>query len=139
MGAWGTEPYDNDTAADWFGSLLKKGAQKRLDKRLMKALKLDVRTVANIGEFRAACHLLAALGNPYVWPGAKPIPKEAYVLAIDGLEALLNDRKWQSTWINPEPLRANLLAQISVLRSVQWSSGASGARARLGRRVRCPK
>ncbi len=35
---WGSKPYDNDTAADWFGGLMDK---TKLRKRWLKGIKHD--------------------------------------------------------------------------------------------------
>jgi hypothetical protein len=63
MGAWGEAPWDNDSAADWFGDLF--DATKLAD-RVEKTLKGDVEDAHE--EIRAAAYLLVALGRVYIWP-----------------------------------------------------------------------
>lgn len=64
MGAWGSNPWDDDQAADWFGELFE---ETRLAEHVEKALKIrDVEEYAP--EIRAAAYVLSALGHNYVWP-----------------------------------------------------------------------
>ncbi len=63
MGAWGTEPWDNDSAADWFSDAFE-GID--IDAKIEKALKYFY---DNYDEVRAAAYLLDVLGVSYIWPG----------------------------------------------------------------------
>jgi hypothetical protein len=64
MGAWGSAPWDNDLAADWFAELL--GAT-RLARRIEKTLNhRDLEEYPP--EVRAAAYVLLALGRNYIWP-----------------------------------------------------------------------
>jgi HEAT repeat protein len=64
MGAWGSAPWDDDLAADWFAELL--GATK-LARRVEKTLNhRDLEEYAP--EVRAAAYVLQALGRNYIWP-----------------------------------------------------------------------
>lgn len=64
MGAWGVEPWDNDSAADWFNAFF---VGIDVDKRMEEALRLGPDD--EFDELRAACYLLEVLGRIYVWPG----------------------------------------------------------------------
>jgi hypothetical protein len=63
MGAWGTTPWDNDGAADWFAELFETTG---LAKRVEETLNEDPEDAAE--EIRAAAHVLTALGRVYIWP-----------------------------------------------------------------------
>ncbi|MGO4205716.1 DUF4259 domain-containing protein [Rhodococcus sp. TAF43] len=62
MGAWGSAPWHNDAAADWFGDVF---AGIDIDARIGDALEHD----DDYDRVRAACYLLAVLGHSMVWPG----------------------------------------------------------------------
>jgi len=64
MGAWGVEPWGNDSAADWFSSAFE-GID--MDSKIEAALEY---TYDNYDEVRAAAYLLDVLGSSYVWPGS---------------------------------------------------------------------
>jgi len=63
MGAWGSLPWHNDTAADWFGVMF---AETKLAERVEKTLKLNARK--HCDEIRAAASVVLLLGHNYVWP-----------------------------------------------------------------------
>lgn len=63
MGAWGFAPWDDDSAADWFGDLFD---EIPLAAKVEQTLKLDPEKHA--AEIRAAASLLVMLGRTYVWP-----------------------------------------------------------------------
>ncbi|MFM1724231.1 MULTISPECIES: hypothetical protein [Rhodococcus] len=62
MGAWGSAPWHNDAAADWFGGVF---AGIDIDTHISDALEYD----DDYDRVRAACYLLAVLGHSMVWPG----------------------------------------------------------------------
>ncbi|MFM1730724.1 DUF4259 domain-containing protein [Prescottella soli] len=62
MGAWGSAPWHNDAAADWFGDVF---GGIDIDARIGDALEHD----DDYDRVRAACYLLAVLGRSTVWPG----------------------------------------------------------------------
>lgn len=62
MGTWDTKPWDNDTAADWFGGVFD---ETELREKVRAALELDLNEHQ---EIRAAAHVLMSLGRTYVWP-----------------------------------------------------------------------
>ncbi|MEQ9491583.1 MAG: DUF4259 domain-containing protein [Alphaproteobacteria bacterium] len=63
MGSWGTSPWDNDGAADWFGDLFDATG---FAEHLRDALEGDA--VEDLEEIRAAASLLILLGRTYVYP-----------------------------------------------------------------------
>jgi len=63
MGAWGVAPWDNDSAADWFGDLFD---EIPLAARVEGILNADPEEYAE--EIRAAAALLIMLGRTYMWP-----------------------------------------------------------------------
>jgi hypothetical protein len=78
MGAWGFEPWDDDSAADWFHRFFK---GVNANARISRAFK----DRNNLPVIRGACFLLASLGRPYVWPGD---PEELKELLERGIELL---------------------------------------------------
>jgi hypothetical protein len=63
MGAWGYAPWNNDSAADWYGDLLDETA---LAAKVEEALNADPEEHAN--EIRAAAAVLIMLGRTFIWP-----------------------------------------------------------------------
>ena len=64
MGTWDIYPWDNDTAADWFGELMDStGFAERVGEALRR------RPVDDHWEaIRAAGYILIHLGRVYIWP-----------------------------------------------------------------------
>lgn len=63
MGAWDLAPWDDDSAADWFGDLFD---EIPLANKVEEALNLDPEESA--AEIRAAASLLIMLGRTFIWP-----------------------------------------------------------------------
>lgn len=63
MGCWGVKPYENDSAADWFGDLWD---ELPIPLKVEEALKLDLEDSHE--EIRAAAHVIIQLGENYIWP-----------------------------------------------------------------------
>ncbi len=63
MGAWGTKPWDNDSAADWFDALFD---ATELRKKVREALEMDIDD--DHEKVRAAAAVLLMLGRLYIWP-----------------------------------------------------------------------
>lgn len=63
MGCWGVKPFENDSAADWFGDLWD---EMPVPSKVEETLKLDLED--NHEEIRAAAHVLLQLGETYIWP-----------------------------------------------------------------------
>lgn len=63
MGAWGVQPWDNDTAADWFGATMDGNP---LVDRVDEAL-----SSGSSEQQYAALWIVAKLGRAYIWPIAR--------------------------------------------------------------------
>src|SRR5262245_55414929 len=67
MGGWGTKPWDNDIAADWFGNMMEAtGLAAYVEKTLHQELG-DDDPGAIADEIRAAASILVLLGHIFVW------------------------------------------------------------------------
>ena len=114
MGAWGKLPWDNDSAADWFGDLFE---MTKLAEHVEETLKSDVEDSHE--EIRAAASVLLFLGRVYIWP----------VHDLDRHLALAADRLEEVSRVDvvaesPE-LVEEILTEIHELRSRIKTSGAS--------------
>ena len=63
MGCWGVKPYENDSAADWFGDLWD---EFPVPSKVEETLSMDLEDSHE--EIRAAAHILITLGKTYIWP-----------------------------------------------------------------------
>jgi len=106
MGTWGHLPWDNDSAADWFGDTFDK---TKLALRVEEALKLPAADSAD--EIRAAAAVVLLLGHTYVWP-VHDLDRHL-TLAADRLEEI---RKLGSYAEVPE-IESSISAEIQELRS----------------------
>jgi hypothetical protein len=88
MGAWSTEPWSNDEAADWFARFFKNCNLSLIDE--------EFRCVTEVNEkydaIRAAYFLLQKLALPYVWPVSEraPDPKNLIAKRIEILQFMIN-------------------------------------------------
>jgi hypothetical protein len=106
MGAWGFAPWDNDSAADWYGDLFDATG---LAKHVEDALGGDPAEDPDV--IRAAAYLLVSLGRVYIWP-IEDLDRHL-ALAIQKLEAVRELEEFQEV----EGLVETIDADISVLRS----------------------
>jgi hypothetical protein len=116
MGAWGSEIWDNDEAADWFGDFFK---GIKANARIRNAFK----DRNDIPVIRAACFILGSLGHVYVWPGDLDELKQ---LLEEGIELLsriakptdedLEDNDFLEYWDDDPKLIKSVKAQIAELR-----------------------
>lgn len=114
MGAWGTAPWDNDAAADWFSGFFE-GVD--VDARIAAALETD----DDYDQIRAACYLLQVLGRSYVWPGDLTALGQHLRRGIDLLGRMLDpdddDMDFLELWDgNPEVVAA-VQDQVAELRA----------------------
>ena len=87
MGGWGTKPWDNDIAADWFGNMMDAtGLAQYVEKTLSQELGDDDPGAIAL-KIRAAVSVLVLLGHIYVWPGENL--ENHLKLAISRLEEIL--------------------------------------------------
>lgn len=105
MGAWGKEPYANDTACDFFAAAMEDGP---LPEQIGKALKSRSEQ-----EVRAAAFLLEKIAYGYVYPMG--VRDDHIGLAIKRLQGFLEDETWINDWKEPEAIRAELRRQIDAL------------------------
>ena len=63
LGAWDRSPWDNDSAADWFGDLFD---EIPLAQKVEETLNLDPQE--HHEDIRAAAAILIMLGRTYIWP-----------------------------------------------------------------------
>ena len=68
MGDWGTKPWENDVAADWFMNMIETtGLAEHVEKTIRQELG-DDDPGARADEIRAAVSVLVLLGHAYTWP-----------------------------------------------------------------------
>lgn len=104
-GAWGSQPYANDTAADWFFTALKGYVPDNIYAGLNSEYPEEV---------RAAAFLLQQLGFNYVYD---VYVREAHLdLAIAKLRQLLAG-DWTLHWKNPDEVRSEIQKQIDKLQA----------------------
>jgi hypothetical protein len=114
MGTRDDKPWDNDTAADWFGDLFD---AIKLREKVRQTLELDVED--HHEEIRAAASLLMFLGRTYVWP-IDHIDDDLQ-LAITKLEAMASMPDAEDL----VPVEA-VTAEVALLRSrLKDASGAN--------------
>lgn len=106
MGAWGTEPWGNDSAADWFGGMFDATG---LAKHVEETLQQDVEEYHE--EIRAAAYMVVALGRVYIWPIA--YLDNHLKLAIAKLEEIRALELYQEV---PEFIKA-IDQEIAILKS----------------------
>ena len=112
MGAWGTEPWDKDAAADWFTSLFR-GIDA--DSRISAAL-----DDGNADVTRAAAFLLSVLGRPYTWPGEPSMLGNHLDRTISRMESLAVDKSYLAQYTGREGLLdsiANLVSDLQTRRN----------------------
>lgn len=113
MGAWGTGPYDNDSAADWFFDLAKTGIYAMIEHGLNSN---------SYYEQRAAAWLVQRLAvSAFVYDTYKI--DEHRNLALDKLQAMLKDQEWIDSWSRPEEIIAELEKQIYEIENPNASPG----------------
>jgi len=105
MGCWGVKPYENDSAADWFGDLWD---QFPIPSKVEETLKLDLEDSHE--EIRAAAHMLIQLGETYIWP-VDSIDRHCD-LAVQRLEEV----KAMEIY-NGDDFQAEMQKEIEILRS----------------------
>lgn len=105
MGAWGYEPFDNDSALDWANSL---AARKALIKDLRKAFRGKGRDSA-----RAAAEILLEAYKAHVL-GIQDT-QELIPDAVQRLTLLLEDASWLESWRDERAVKRSIKKQITRL------------------------
>ena len=106
MGAWGHAPWDDDSAADWFGDFFD---EFPITSKVEQALNLDPDECA--AEIRAAAAMLIMLGRTYIWP-------------IDDIDrhlrlAITQMEKVRAAYAEEPEFASAVDAEIAILRSRQ--------------------
>ena len=117
MGTWGSAPWDDDAAADWYGDTLRRIG---LPRAIEAALRLDV--AEHFQEVRAAAALVVLLGRVYVYPHDQLDPHLA--LAIAKLREI---RKLDVCEESPE-IASAVDNEIAALTARLENQGGPGAR-----------
>src|SRR5262245_24890778 len=117
MGAWDTDPWGNDLAADWFSEFFR---GVKANARIRKGF----RDRNDLPVIRAACYILGALGRVYVWPDDLD---ELAALLDEGIALLsrmarpskadLEDDDFLEYWDDDPALRKSVRMQIAELRN----------------------
>lgn len=97
MGAWGDQPWDNDSASDFFFGLFPPGFHDKVVAGLRSDDEFEVRAAAWV------VYQLAHSG--YVWPPTPAAMHEACALAADKLEELATESEEGDEVWNWEQLR----------------------------------
>lgn len=106
MGAWGYQPEDNDTAADWFGNTMGKS---KLPSRIERGLRSK-----DEDEVRAAAFLLEQVGYVYIYDVS--VLTDHLALAIEKLHGILHDKAWIENWRDSNAIKRSLRKQIKELK-----------------------
>src|SRR5215213_8341983 len=106
MGTWGHLPWDNDSAADWFGETFDK---TKLAQRVEETLKLDIKDSAD--EVRAAAAVVVLLGHIYVWP-IHDLDRHL-ALAADRLDEI----RRRGVYAEAPEIESSIASEIEELRS----------------------
>ena len=116
MGAWGTEPWDNDEASDWFGEFFQGiDANARIRETFLEF-------GDNQDRIRAACFILGTLGRVYVWPGdldeLKQLLERGTELLSRMLSPLEGDEDFVEAWTDEArpAVVASIQQQIAQLK-----------------------
>lgn len=115
MGAWGYEPFDNDTALDWIDRVCAKSFWDKVKSALEGK---------NLNEVRAAGHLTFCLLN-----GCRAVGPSEYdirQIAIDALNRVLKDPKWLMSWDKPRDVIASIHSDIEGLQGVRVGTSLFG-------------
>jgi hypothetical protein len=115
MGSWGERPYDNDTAADWFGEIMEVPCQK-IEELLARPV-----DDSHYDEYRAAAWFLSKIGRNYVYPTAS---LSKHLSGIhDRLQTIRNDSDWLSGWKRQDVQEKDLDDLIQqVQRVCKWNN-----------------
>lgn len=97
MGYWGTAPWDNDDAADWFVSAM---SQTKLPDLIERTLRAD--PVKHADQIRAAAALLVLLGRAYTYDERFEEHLNLAIEALDLIKPRYKDDPEFAYWIERE-------------------------------------
>lgn len=117
MGAWGEKPYDNDSAADWFGDVLSPVSDK-VEELLQRPV-----DETHYAEYRAAAWLLTKIGRNYVYDVNR---REDHLSKLhDRLQTIRADQDWIDGWQDEKEIISELDEQIAQMQRVcKWNNVA---------------
>lgn len=115
MGTWGTEPWQNDDALDWFYQMF---SDLPID-RIRDAFKY----YDSYGRIRGACYVLQQLG-PHLWPTSHQTELlELLDMGIEWLNKVLNppDSSWDylELWGHDQEVLDSLQEQLEALTEIR--------------------
>lgn len=111
---WGDQPWDNDRAADWYGTMMKKtGLAAHVRKTLSEELHKDSADV-----LRAAAFCLVQFGRIYIWPTEEL--KDDLKLGIAALKQVLEDDEYCYSMEITVDVRAELAQLEERLNTYIW-------------------
>ena len=114
MGAWGTEAWDNDAAADWFADFFEGFS---LNAKIKEAFELE----DGNDEIRAACFILGSLGRVYVWNDdldeLKVLLERGIALLSKMIDAEDENNDFLESWDNNPEVIASVQEQIKELQA----------------------
>jgi hypothetical protein len=112
MGAWGIEPWQSDGAADWFSGIFRNANPTH-------AVRSAFEHFDNYDEIRAACHLLAGLGQIGVWPGEAETLRVLLKQGVELLTAMIDpedeEHDFLELWDDDPEIVASIRRQIAAL------------------------
>lgn len=115
MGSWGEKPYENDSAADWFGDVLTPVSERVQDL-------LDAPVDINLySEYRAAAWMLTKIGRTFVYPSDK---LDDHLSRLhDRLQTIRNDQAWLDCWRDQDSIKQEMDGQIRQMQRVcEWNT-----------------
>lgn len=89
---WDAKPWDNDTAADWFGKLMDDTALPEKVRNTLQLANAEEPDEENTPVLRAAAYVLLRFGFVYVWPINNL--QDDLKRAIRALELVLADEEY---------------------------------------------
>ena len=111
MGAWGSAPWHNDGAADWFAEVFE-GID--IDAHISSAFEYD----DDYDRIRAAGYLLAVLGHSTVWPGDLERLDEHLERGIELMtEMVEEDSEFLELWEDEPEVVDTVRAEIAALQA----------------------
>jgi hypothetical protein len=115
MGAWGTRPYDNDTAADWFGNVL-----QPVSDSIEELLNRPV-DESHYDEYRAAAWLLIKIGRNFVYDTFR---RDDHLSRLhDRLQTIRADQGWMDGWRDSEDIKGEMdEIIIQMQRACKWNN-----------------
>ena len=106
MGAWGTEPWENDSAGDFCYKLGKMPITTWIEEGLN----------SDYEEQRIAAFVLSQIGRNFIYPF--DLREKHLNWAIKNLKTIRGDQVWIDLWKNKREIKAKLDAEIKNLESL---------------------